>query len=215
MKRSPYPFSATAVGLAVAAELGDSDVLEIGDWVIAVGNPFELEGTVSAGIISSKGRALGPNKRTNYLQTDAAINPGNSGGPLVNLDGQVVGINTAIASNNGSYQGVGFAIPSNMARNIMRQLIDDGEVRRGWLGVGIQDLDSETTEALDLESSDGVVVREVIEDTHEVVVDAVAEPGRYHLRVGLYGSDGRVPAHRDDGTRWPGDAVDLGTVEVR
>ncbi len=149
----------------VAAELGDSDVLEIGDWVIAVGNPFELEGTVSAGIISSKGRALGPNKRTNYLQTDAAINPGNSGGPLVNLDGQVVGINTAIASSNGAYQGVGFAIPSNLAKWVTDQLIQRGSVQRAYLGVSIGKIDGELARQLGVEANRGVLVSEVFADT--------------------------------------------------
>ena len=105
-----------ADGPLPAATLGDSDALDIGDWVLAIGNPFELEMTVSAGIISAKGRSLSTAKRTNFLQTDAAINPGNSGGPLVNLDGEVVGINTAIASMVGGFQGVGFAIPINQAK---------------------------------------------------------------------------------------------------
>jgi len=113
-----------------AAPLGDSDKLEIGDWVIAVGNPFELEGTVSAGIISAKGRTLGSVGRARFLQTDAAINPGNSGGPLVNLDGEVVGINTAIFSRSGGYQGIGFAIPINLAKWVTPQLIRGGRVER-------------------------------------------------------------------------------------
>ena len=106
-----------------AAQLGDSAAMDIGDWVLAIGCPFELDLTVSAGIISGKGRALAAGRRANFLQTDAAINPGNSGGPLVNLDGEVVGINTAIASSTGTYQGVGFAIPSDLAKWVMAQLI--------------------------------------------------------------------------------------------
>ncbi len=113
------------------AKLGDSDKLEIGDWVIAIGNPFELETTVSAGIISGKGRELGSIRRAKFLQTDAAINPGNSGGPLVNLAGEVVGINTAIASNSGGYQGVGFAIPINLAKCQARRQRQEGRARHG------------------------------------------------------------------------------------
>src|SRR5690606_27167935 len=122
------------------AELGSSESIEIGDWVLAIGNPFELEASVSAGIISAKGRSLRDGQRTNYLQTDAAINPGNSGGPLVNLQGQVVGINTAIASSSGGYQGIGFAIPVDLAKWVIQQLIDNGTVNRAWLGVAIGDL---------------------------------------------------------------------------
>ena len=120
---------ANAEDLPTAA-LGNSDELVIGDWVLAIGNPFELETTVSAGIISAKGRELGRIRRAKFLQTDAAINPGNSGGPLVNLSGEVVGINTAIASNSGAYQGIGFAIPINQARWVSEQLIKSGSVQR-------------------------------------------------------------------------------------
>jgi len=148
-----------------AATLGDSDQLEIGDWVIAVGNPFELDGTVSAGIISGKGRALRAGKRTNFLQTDAAINPGNSGGPLVNLDGEVVGINTAIASNSGGYQGVGFAIPSNVAKWVTDQLIQRGSVQRAYLGVSIGPITNEIARQLGVQPNRGVLVSEVFRDT--------------------------------------------------
>ena len=123
-----------AKGDLPAAHLGNCDNLEIGDWVIAIGNPFGQEKTVTAGIISGKGRELG-SQRTKFLQTDAAINPGNSGGPLVNLDGEVVGINTAIASNSGGYQGIGFAIPINQAKWVTEQLIKNGSVSRAYLGV--------------------------------------------------------------------------------
>ncbi len=122
------------------AKLGDSDLLETGDWVIAIGSPFELETTVSAGIISGKGRGIRKIERGKLLQTDAAINPGNSGGPLVNLDGEVIGINTAIASSSGGYQGIGFAIPSNSAQWVIRQLLNNGQVKRSYLGVSIGDL---------------------------------------------------------------------------
>jgi serine protease Do len=147
------------------AKLGDSDKLEIGDWVIAIGNPFELETTVSAGIISGKGRELGSIRRAKFLQTDAAINPGNSGGPLVNLAGEVIGINTAIASNTGAYQGVGFAIPINLAKWVSGQLITKGEVERGYLGVSIGPITTEMAAKLGLKDRKGVLVTEVMNDT--------------------------------------------------
>ena len=147
------------------AKLGDSDKLDIGDWVIAIGNPFELETTVSAGIISGKGRELGSIRRAKFLQTDAAINPGNSGGPLVNLAGEVIGINTAIASNTGAYQGIGFAIPINLAKWVSGQLIAKGSVERGYLGVSIGPLSNEMARKLGVESRKGVLVTEVMDGT--------------------------------------------------
>ena len=147
------------------AELGDSDDLEIGDWVIAIGNPFELEQTVSAGIISGKGRRLGSIQRAQFLQTDAAINPGNSGGPLVNLDGEIVGVNTAIATNNGGYQGIGFAIPVNLAKWVSRQLVDSGEVRRAYLGIRIGEVSGDVARQLDVSRFDGVLVSDVLPGT--------------------------------------------------
>jgi serine protease Do len=148
-----------------AAKLGNSDDLEIGDWVIAIGNPFELEATVSAGIISGKGRELSRVRRAKFLQTDAAINPGNSGGPLVNLNGEVVGINTAIASNNGGYQGIGFAIPSNQAKWVTQQLVDRGSVERGYLGVGVQPVTADLAAELGAHRSEGAVVAQVYPNT--------------------------------------------------
>ena len=147
------------------AKLGDSDSLEIGDWVLAIGNPFELETTVSAGIISGRGRELGSIRRARFLQTDAAINPGNSGGPLVNLDGEVVGINTAIASSSGGYQGVGFAVPVNLARWVVPQLIEKGSVERAYLGVKIGAMSSELAEQFGSDTTDGVIVGEVMPGT--------------------------------------------------
>jgi len=129
-----------------AAKFGDSDALDVGDWVLAVGHPLELETSVSAGIISAKGRSLGKVPRAQFLQTDAAINPGNSGGPLVNMRGEVIGINTAIASQTGGYQGIGFAVPVNIARDVVRQLRDEGTVSRGYLGVTIQPLTKDMAE---------------------------------------------------------------------
>lgn len=148
-----------------AAKLGDSDKLEIGDWVLAIGNPYELERTVSAGIISAKGRSLGAIGRSNYLQTDAAINPGNSGGPLVNLEGEIVGINTAIFSRSGGNQGIGFAIPSNMAKWVVPQLVKDGKVQRAYLGVALGPLSAERAAKLGVSPRQGVAVDRVFPDS--------------------------------------------------
>lgn len=147
-----------------AAKLGNSDSLEIGDWVIAIGSPFELEATVSAGIISGKGRGIDKIRRGQLIQTDAAINPGNSGGPLVNLDGEVVGVNTAIASSSGGYQGVGFAIPANRAKWVVSELLNHGKVRRAFLGIKIDELTTETAGKLKLPPRSGVFVTDVIQE---------------------------------------------------
>ncbi len=140
------------------ARLGNSDMLEIGDWVIAIGSPFELEATVSAGIISGKGRGIEKIRRGRLLQTDAAINPGNSGGPLVNLEGEVIGINTAIATSNGGYQGVGFAIPINRGKWVARELLEHGKVRRAYLGIRIGELTAQAARQLKLSARSGVWV---------------------------------------------------------
>jgi serine protease Do len=145
-----------------AARLGESEPLQIGDWVIAIGSPFELEATVSAGIISGKGRGIDKVRRGKLLQTDAAINPGNSGGPLVNLEGEVVGINTAIASLSGGYQGIGFAIPIDRAKWIVQELLSHGKVRRASLGISIEDLTPEAAGKLKLPARSGVFVRDVL-----------------------------------------------------
>jgi serine protease Do len=144
------------------AELGDSEKLAVGEWVLAIGAPFGLEQTVTAGIVSAKGRAnMGITDYEDFIQTDAAINPGNSGGPLVDLSGRVVGINTAIASRSGGYQGIGFAIPVTMAKRIMDSLIADGRVQRGWLGVIIQDLDPGMAKSFGYEDGKGVLIGDV------------------------------------------------------
>jgi serine protease Do len=152
-------------GQLQALELGDSDAMEIGDRVLAVGAPFRLTGSVTSGIISAKGRdSLSGGVRTvyeDYLQTDAAINPGNSGGPLVNLEGKVIGVNTAIRSQSGGFQGVGLAISSNVAKNIMEQLVRDGTVHRGYLGIGMKALTPEVAEKLGVKDTAGVLVSEV------------------------------------------------------
>ena len=139
---------------------GDSDKIEVGDWVMAVGNPFGLENTVTAGIISAKQRNIGAGPYDDFLQTDASINPGNSGGPLVNMDGEVVGINTAIVATG---QGIGFAIPSNLAKNIIDQLRTKGKVVRGWLGVMIQRITPELMKSFSLKDDKGALVADVPE----------------------------------------------------
>ncbi len=146
-----------------AARLGDSDGIQVGDWVIAIGSPFGFTQTVTAGIISAKGRVLGQGPFDDFLQTDAAINPGNSGGPLVNMTGEVVGINTAIASRTGGYMGIGFAIPMNLAKKIYTELTTRGKVTRGWLGVSVQPLTAELAKSFGVKDESGVLVADVIQ----------------------------------------------------
>jgi len=147
------------------ARLGCSSGVEVGDWVMALGQPFGLEGTVTAGIVSAKGRGLGITDREDFIQTDAAINPGNSGGPLVNLDGEVIGINTAISTSSGGYQGVGFAVPIDLAKWIGGQLEQSGTVRRAYLGVLIKPVTQEDAELLGVKPHNGVMVQEVRNNT--------------------------------------------------
>ncbi len=143
--------------------MGNSDAIQVGQWVLAVGSPFGLPGTVTSGIISAEGRsAVGIADYEDFIQTDAAINPGNSGGPLLNLEGQVIGINTAIASRTGVYNGIGFAIPINMARDIGNDLIENGKVTRGYLGIAIQQLTAELAKSFSLDAdTKGVLVGDV------------------------------------------------------
>jgi len=149
-------------GLPKPAKLGDSDKLKIGEWVVAAGASFGLDNTITAGIVSAKGRAIsGGAQYEDFIQTDAAINPGNSGGPLVNLRSEVVGINTAIVSKSGGYMGIGFAIPINMVRQVMESLISKGKVTRGWLGVGIQNLSEELAESFGYTGTEGALVGHV------------------------------------------------------
>jgi serine protease Do len=142
-----------------AVILGDSDKLRIGDWVVAIGNPFGLEQTVTAGIVSAKGRVIGSGPYDDFIQTDASINPGNSGGPLFNVDGKVVGINTAIVA---AAQGIGFAIPINIAKDLMPQLKEKGKVIRGWLGLMIQKITPEMAEMFKLKTEEGALVGDVV-----------------------------------------------------
>ena len=146
-----------------AARLGDSDQLEIGDWVIAIGHPFAFEQTVSAGIISAKGRSVGDIRRTTFLQTDAVISLGNSGGPLVNLDGEVVGISTAVYSPSGGYHGIGFAIPVNTAKWVTPQLLGAGTVVRAYLGIKMEEIDADLARRLGVPPHQGLVVASVFE----------------------------------------------------
>ena len=147
-----------------AIKWGDSDNLEVGEFVLAFGNPYSLGHTVTMGIVSAMGRAnVGIADYEDFIQTDAAINPGNSGGPLVNIKGELVGINTAIFSKTGGYQGIGFAVPSNMVKSVMDQLITEGKVTRGWLGVTIQNLTPELAKEFGLKKTSGALVTDVFE----------------------------------------------------
>jgi serine protease Do len=147
-------------------ELGDSDALEVGEWVLAAGNPFGLSQTITAGIVSAKGRdSTGIAEYGNFIQTDAAINPGNSGGPMLNIHGQVVGINTAIYTRTGGYMGIGFAIPINMAVQIKDQLIKHGKVSRSVLGIYLQEVDEDLAESFGLEATRGILVSQIVEDS--------------------------------------------------
>jgi serine protease Do len=200
------------------ARLGDSDKTQVGDWVIAVGSPFGLQATVTAGIISAKARQIGQGPFDDFLQTDAAINPGNSGGPLVNMQGEVVGINTAIVAGGA---GIGFAIPSNMAKKIYTELVAKGKVTRGWLGVSIQPLTPELARSFGAKDAKGVLVSDVIPDSPAAKAglkpgDILLEfdgkkteaPGDLQRVVGLTnpGYEAKLKVWRDQGER---------TVEVR
>jgi Do/DeqQ family serine protease len=177
-------------GELAVASLGNSDALRVGEWAIAIGNPFGLDQTVTVGVVSATGRSdVGIASYENFIQTDASINPGNSGGPLVNLRGEVIGINTAIVATG---QGIGFAIPANMARRVMSQLIDRGKVTRGWLGIALQPLTTELAEALGVKGTAGAVVSRVYPNSpaaselkaNDVVVglDGVAIEDYHHLQ---------------------------------
>lgn len=154
-QKEPFPF----------LSLGDSDKLKVGEWVVAIGNPFGLSHTVTVGVVSAKGRNIGAGPYDDFIQTDASINPGNSGGPLINIKGEVVGINTAIISgNSGGNVGIGFALPINSAKQILADLRDKGAVTRGWLGVMIQKVPLDQTLSFGLTSSEGALVGEVVAD---------------------------------------------------
>lgn len=143
-------------------ELGDSDALEVGEWVVAIGSPFGFDYSVTAGIVSAKGRSLPNENYVPFIQTDVAINPGNSGGPLFNLDGKVVGINSQIYTRSGGFMGVSFAIPINVAMDVVDQLKEKGKVSRGWLGVVIQEVSKDLAESFGLEKAAGALVAQVV-----------------------------------------------------
>ena len=145
-------------------ELGDSDTAKVGNWVMAIGNPHGLGGTVTAGIVSARGRMLG-GRYDDFIQTDASINRGNSGGPLFDLDGKVIGVNSMIISPSGGSIGIGFAIPSNLANNIIQQLQETGEIERAWLGVRIQEVTDEIAESLGLGKTYGALVQGLTSDS--------------------------------------------------
>lgn len=158
---------------------GNSDSLSVGEWVLAVGNPFNLESTVTAGIVSAKGRNInilsGAASIESFIQTDAAVNPGNSGGALVNTAGELIGVNTAIITESGSYEGYSFAVPSNLVKKVVRDIREFGQVQRAYLGVGIQDLDSETARELGLPNAEGVLINRIAYEG--AAADAGLQPG--------------------------------------
>ncbi len=168
---------------------GNSDEVKVGEWAIAIGTPFQLEASMTVGVISAKGRQnLQITNLEDFIQTDAAINPGNSGGPLLNLDGDVIGINTAIVSRSGGYMGIGFAIPSAIAKAITKQIIESGEVTRGFLGVSLQPIDQNLSEAFQLNSTDGALVAEVIKGSPAEKVglqsgDIIIEFDQTHIKT--------------------------------
>ena len=189
----------------VELPIGDSDQVEVGDFVIAIGNPFGLGHTVTAGIVSALGRTgINRNGYEDFIQTDASINPGNSGGALVNMRGELVGINSAIVSRTGGNVGIGFAVPSEIARSIMRQILDFGEVRRGLLGVSIQTIDAESAKALGAEVNSGALVSAI-------------EPGSAAETAGLHVDDiiVRVNDKKIDNSRELANAIGLkGSGEI-
>lgn len=175
-----------------AAQWADSDALRVGEWVIAIGNPYGFSESVTAGIVSAKGRRdVGISEFEEFIQTDAAINPGNSGGALIDTDGRLVGINTAIFSETGGYQGIGFAIPSNVARRYVEQILQHGKVIRGWIGVVVESLNSRVARQLGLRDTNGALVTVLWRD--QPAVRAGVQPG--DVVVGV--NDRRVDSPRD------------------
>lgn len=193
-----------------AVKIGNSSALRVGDWVVAIGNPFGLSQTVTAGIVSAKGRVIGSGPYDDFIQTDAAINPGNSGGPLFNTKGEVVGINTAIYSRSGGNNGIGFAIPVNLAKPILDELKEKGHVTRARLGVHITDVDKETMKALGLKSREGALVPQV---------EAGSAADKAGIRAGdvIVSIDGEVIRKAHDlpirvARHTPGDKVKVGLI---
>ena len=185
-------------------KFGDSDAMEVGDWVVAIGNPFGLSNTVTAGILSAKGRDIHAGPFDNFLQTDASINPGNSGGPLINMEGEVIGINTAISANG---QGIGFAIPSSLASKVINDLREGKKVSRGWLGVTIQDVDENTAKALGLKSAGGALIGSVLDN--DPADKAGLRAGDVIIRVGNTDIDSASALTRSVAGLKPGTKVDI------
>ncbi|MEI4260640.1 Do family serine endopeptidase [Roseovarius sp. D0-M9] len=203
-------------------EWGESDDLEIGDWTIAIGNPFGLGGTVTAGILSARSRNINAGPYDDFLQTDAAINRGNSGGPLFNIDGDVVGVNTAIASPTGGSVGIGFAVPSAVAQRIVADLREDGTVERGWLGVGIQPVTEDIATALGLDEAEGTLVSSVTRESPaaqaglapgDVIVSLNGEPVEGPRALSLAVADLEVGSEATLSIMRDGEAQDL-TFEI-
>jgi Do/DeqQ family serine protease len=190
---------------------GNSDSVSVGEWVLAVGNPFNLSSTVTAGIVSAKGRNInilsGAASIESFIQTDAAVNPGNSGGALVNTVGELIGVNTAIITESGSYEGYSFAVPSNLVRKVVRDLREFGKVQRAYLGVGIQDLDGETARELGLPNAEGVLINRVASES--AASDAGLKPG--DVVVGVDGINVRSLSQLQEyiGRFRPGDSVEV------
>jgi Do/DeqQ family serine protease len=200
-----------ATGDLRVATLGDSDTLRVGEWAIAIGNPFGLDQTVTVGVISATGRAeVGIATYENFIQTDASINPGNSGGPLVNLKGEVIGINTAIVATG---QGIGFAIPANMARRVTSQLIDRGKVTRGWIGVSMQPLTTELAQSLGLDSTRGAIVARVYPGSPAAA--AGLQPNDVILKFGPTPIDDYNHLQRLSSDAEPGTTIPLEIVRKR
>ena len=193
--------------------LGDSDALEIGDFVVAIGSPFELDQTVTLGIVSALGRRSinpVPGGYEDFIQTDASINPGNSGGALVDLEGRLIGINTALITPAAGNVGIGFAVPSNMAQKVVDQLLEFGEIRRGGLGVEIQDVTPDIAQALDLDELTGALVSRVREDSP--AEDAGIEAGDVIVSVDDEPIEDRVDLRNRIGLSWVGETVRIGIV---
>lgn len=190
-------------------ELANSDETRVGEWVLAIGNPFELTSTVTAGIISAKGRDIsildGQYKIESFIQTDAAVNPGNSGGALVNTDGKLIGINTAIYAPSGTYAGYSFAVPINLVKKVMQDLIDHGEVKRAFLGILIQSVDSDMAKELDLAVTEGVYVSELMEGGAAIQSDLNA--GDVITKINGIQTSSVPKLQEQIGSRDPGDDI--------
>lgn len=191
-----------------AVKFGDSRKMRIGDWVMAIGNPFGLGGSVTLGIISARGRNINAGPYDNFIQTDAAINKGNSGGPLFNMQGEVIGINTAIISPSGGSIGIGFSVPTELAENVIKQLIEFGETRRGWLGVRIQPVTDEVAKSVGLSAARGAMVSGVIKG-------GPVEKGPIQIGDVIVGFDGRNVKDSDELVRAVAEATVGKEVEVR